>query len=124
MFYKLKYWFGILQKIGIKIQGDILFYFILEYSPKTAFRMWPFVVPRESVFLQRVPFSFPAHQSRTWFSYQIKINCMFSLQMEMPFEYFRNGMCTTNKQSRNTEVEILQSLVVLPWDNYSYWFGK
>lgn len=27
MFYKLKYWFGILQKIGIKIQGDILFYF-------------------------------------------------------------------------------------------------
>lgn len=112
MFYKIKYWFGILQKIGMKIQGDILF--ILEYPPKTAFCIWPFVAPWENVFLQQVPFLFrlinlrPICEPR--FSYQVKMNCMFSPQVEMPFEYFRTGMC-----SKQLSAEIQK------WKSSSLW---
>lgn len=39
------------------------------------------------------------------------MNCVFSLQMEMPFKYFKNGTCLfkkkkIQKQCRNTEADI------------------
>lgn len=86
MLYEVKYWFGILRKIGMKIQGDILF--ILEYSLETAFHIWPFVVPWKNVFLQQVPFLFLLINRglicEPRFSYQIKMSCCFSLRWKCP----------------------------------------
>lgn len=75
--------------IGMKIQGDILF--ILEYSLETAFTYDLLLCPGRMISSSKCPFYSCSSISHPFVRLgsptQIKMNCMFFPQIEMPFEY-------------------------------------